>query len=484
MTIAPQLERERRTGVAPVIVAVLTFVAAVLRFWHLGAKSLWLDEAITAWLAQASSPVFTGTVWRGGEANMSLFYVIMRAWSHLGSSEWTLRFFSVLMGIAAIPIFFVLGKRLFGSRVGLIAALLLTVNACHVAYSQEARSYTLFFLLAILSWYFFVRAIETGGSLDYIAYAVISALAVYSHFFALLLVAAQWASVLALGRERIRWGKLLLAAALLVLLTGPALFFIVGRDTGQLAWVPKPSLRDVQRFGYFLVADQGTLRQPLLAAYVVLAGLALVPRVKRSSDERESRARWKLILLLCWFVLPPAVALIASIWKPVFVARFLIFCLAPLLLLSAAGLGEIRRAWLRNSLSLALAAASLVPTFWYYRQPKEQWREAVSTIAAHAQTGDSVILLGNYARVPFDYYRTRVTWPADISFVPIPDAPSPATEPPDSRRAWLLMHNQPTDAAAQQLQRDLANRYKETTEQRYFMVTVRLYSRPISQQNR
>lgn len=416
---------------------------------------------------------------------MSLYYAIMRAWVHLGLTEWMLRSFSVLMGIAAIPMFFLLGKGLFGSRVGLIAAFLLTINACHVAYSQEARSYALFFLLAILSSYFFVRAIESSGNRDYIAYAVISALAVFSHFFALLLVAAQWMSLLALPHERIRSRQLLLAAFLFAVLAAPALFFILGRDTGQLAWVAKPSLREVQRFGYFLVADQGPLRQTLLAAYLILAGITIVLFVKRPNGERHPLARWKLTLLACWFVVPPALALIASIWKPVFVARFLIFCLAPLLLLSAAGLAAIRTAWLRHTLTLAVAATSLVPTFWYYRQPKEQWRAAIDYIATHSQPRDLVILEGAYPGAPFGFYARRVPWSADITTMTV-------TEPGDADRvgnlaaprAWVLMHGDRTDPAAQQLQRDLSTHYQETGEQRYFMVTVLLYSRPIPQQNR
>lgn len=484
VTTAPQLERARSLAITPVIVALIA-LAALLRFWHLGAKSLWLDETITAWLAQAPSHVFTHALWRGGEGNMSLYYVIMRAWVQLGSTEWMLRSLSVLMGIAVIPIFFILGKHLFGSRVGLIAALLLTINACHVAYSQEARSYTLFFLLAILSSYLFVRAIESGRSRDYIAYAVISALAVYSHFFALLLVAAQGTSLLALPRERVRWLNLLLAAIVLAVLAGPALFFIVGRDTGQLAWVAKSSLREVQRFGYFLVADQGTLRQPLLAAYLVLAALAIMLFVKRRSDQGDTLARWKLILVVCWFIVPPALAVVASIWKPVFVARFLIFCLAPLLLLSAAELAAIRTAWLRHTLTLALAATSFVPTFWYYRQPKEQWREAIDHIATHSQPRDVVILNGAYPGAPFGFYAKRMRWPADITTLTVMESgDADRVRNLVAPRAWVLMHGLPSDPAAQQVQRDLATRYQETGEERYFMVTVLLYSRPISQQNR
>jgi len=465
-----------RSGIAVPIIALLTALAAVLRFVHLGAKSLWFDEALTAMLARAPWHAFARTVWRGGEANMALYYEIMRAWNHLGTHEWALRSFSGLAGVAAVPVFYLLGRRLFGPAVGLIAALLLTVNACHVAYSQEARSYALFFLLAVLSSYFLVRAVESGAIWDYLAYALISALTVYSHFYAFLLIGAQALSLIALPRGAIRFRKLFIAAALLAVLVLPALFFVVGRNTGQLAWVPKPTARDLQRFGYFLVADQGTLRQPLLAAFLVLAGLALIFSKRRNADPL---ARFKFILLLSWFVVPTAVAFVVSLWKPVFMPRFLIFCLAPLLLLTAVGLAQIRSTALRIALTVALACASLVPTLWYYRQPKEQWREAVSYIATHAQPGDAVILFGNYARVPFEYYQPRMTWPAGVSFIRAADSlPSEALPTNPAMHTWLLMHGQPSDPAVAALERNLAARYGESSDQPFFMVTVRRYSNP------
>ena len=459
----------------------MTIVAA-LRFWHLGAKSLWFDEALTAWLARSPSQAFARALWRGGEANMALYYVIMRGWTHLGSSEWRLRSFSVLAGIAAVPIFYALTKRLAGTRAAVIAALLLAVNACHIAYSQEARSYALFFLLAILSSWLFVRGIELDKKGDYAGYAGLSALMIYSHFFGFLLVGAQWISLVAVPRGKVRWRRLLFAGILFVLLAGPALFFVLGGDTGQLAWVPKPSFRDLQRFGYFLVADNGSWRHPLLAVYLVVGAIGAVFLCKRG-DQRDPLARWKCTLLLCWFLAPPIAVFLVSFWKPLFVSRFLLFCLAPLLILSATALSEIRRTWLRATLAVALAGASLVPTFWYYRQPKEQWREAIIYIAAHAQPGDSVLLVGNYARVPFAYYRPRVTWPADISVVATAEPPTATNLKGLGTRAWVLMHGGPTDLAAQQLQRDLASPFRQAAEETFFMVTVRLYSRPNSEQN-
>ncbi len=47
--------------------------------------------------------------------------------------------FSVLFGLAAIPATYLLGKRLFGTKEGLVGAALSAVNMFQIRYSQEAR---------------------------------------------------------------------------------------------------------------------------------------------------------------------------------------------------------------------------------------------------------------------------------------------------------------------------------------------------------
>lgn len=476
-----------RLGIVTAFLLAATVLGAALRFARLGAKSLWFDEALTALMASVPSHAFLQRLWRGGEGNMALYYMLMRGWTHFGTSEWILRSFSALAGMAAIPAFYLLGKRLFGTRVGLIAALLLSVNAGHVAYSQEARSYSLLFLLAIVSSLLLVRAIESGSTFDYVAYGVTSGVVVYCHFFAFLLIGSQVLSLLALPRNQIRWGKFLAAAALLAVLASPALVFIFSGNSGQLSWVPKPGLRDVQRFGYFLVADGGTLKRPLLVAYVLIAGLSVLVFLDSWAEKRRSLSNWKYVFQISWLLIPPAAALLVSVWKPVFMPRFLIFCIAPLLLLAALGLSQVRAGWLRNALTVGLFLASLAPVVWYYGDPKEDWRGAATYVASQAQRGDAVVLYGGYVQVPFEYYRQRIGWPASVPIISLSDVPQSARMPElqSPGRVWLILHGHPNDAAALKLERYLAADYSgQHSEERYYMVTVQLYCNPSATQIR
>ncbi len=142
------------------ILALLTIAGAWLRLSHLGAKSLWLDEGATVALARASWQHFAW-VWWHGEANLqTIYFLLMRGWIHLGSSEAWLRLPSAIFGIASIPMLYVVGRKFTGVTPSLVAAALLAFSPSAVYYSQEARSYSLGILLVLLSTYFFVRAVE------------------------------------------------------------------------------------------------------------------------------------------------------------------------------------------------------------------------------------------------------------------------------------------------------------------------------------
>src|SRR5580704_11469687 len=96
---------------ACLILVLLTIGGAWLRLSHLGSKSLWLDEGATVALARTSWQHFAWVWWRG-EANLqTVYFLLMRAWIHLGLSEAWLRLPSALFGIASIPLIFVVARK-------------------------------------------------------------------------------------------------------------------------------------------------------------------------------------------------------------------------------------------------------------------------------------------------------------------------------------------------------------------------------------
>src|SRR5579864_6371309 len=131
-----------------------------LRFVCLACKPFWFDECFSVEIVRTRWPTFLHLLW-WREANMMLYYGLLRIWLHFGWSPVFVRSLSVLLAGAVLPAIYWLANLLYDRRVALIATALFSVNAFAVRYSQEARSYALFVLLATLSAGFLISSLRT-----------------------------------------------------------------------------------------------------------------------------------------------------------------------------------------------------------------------------------------------------------------------------------------------------------------------------------
>src|SRR5215813_11886992 len=172
-------------------------LAAILSFYSIADKSLWLDEAFSVALARLD----WSEMWRVitvREANMGLYYLLLHYWVQLGTGEFAIRSLSAITAIVSIAPVYGIGARLFGVNTGITASLLLAVNAFFIQHAQKARAYALVLLLTASSAYFFLKAIDKPSVKSWGAYAAIGALTVYAHFFGAWVIAANFVSGLAL----------------------------------------------------------------------------------------------------------------------------------------------------------------------------------------------------------------------------------------------------------------------------------------------
>ncbi|HLG69266.1 MAG TPA: glycosyltransferase family 39 protein, partial [Chloroflexota bacterium] len=75
-----------------------------------------------------------------------------------GEREYAVRFLSLMAGMLVVPLLFALGRRLFNTEAGLLAAVCGAVSPLLVHYSQETRMYAQVTLFGLLSTYLLVRA--------------------------------------------------------------------------------------------------------------------------------------------------------------------------------------------------------------------------------------------------------------------------------------------------------------------------------------
>src|SRR5262249_49448344 len=132
---------------------------------------------------------------RKSESQNLLYAVLMWGWDRVGDTEAWLRFPSAVFAVLTVPSVYLAGKSLFDRKVGLVAATLFTVNANAVQYGQEARAYMMAMLFGSLSIAGFAMIVREPSRRATWLWIVSSALLVYTHPWALFLVAAELVSL-------------------------------------------------------------------------------------------------------------------------------------------------------------------------------------------------------------------------------------------------------------------------------------------------
>ena len=395
------------------LLAFVIVLGASLRFAYLTRKSFWFDEGVSVQIARLDWYNFARILWRR-EANMSLYYLLLRGWLHIGHSEFFIRSLSVLPSLACIPAVYWVGCRLFGRRIGLISAALLTFNAYAVRYAQDARAYSFFVLLTLLSCIYFVKSIEEPSRGNRLGHIVASTLAMYAHFYSGLLLVAEWLALRLLNpetlavqagddwrkhwRDRWKW---------IGILSAPAVLFAATTGVGPLSWIKRPGFRALYEY-YDHIAGNGGVW--LLVVYLVACGAALAPFAEKLFRRRATWTEWRYQFLLLWLLFPIAFTVVVSIARPMFVARYFVFCLPAFIILAAAGLARIPRPWLLIASVTLFLGLSLKGTFSYYDHDfdldRDDWRDASYYVLDHAQSRDVILFHIAMGRMPYEFYKS------------------------------------------------------------------------------
>jgi mannosyltransferase len=437
-----------RRGFDAVVLAGIVLVAAALRWHDLGAEP-WFDEIWTHIRCASQS---LGELARTYDSqNHHILYSLLAKASlqSLGDSVTALRLPAVVFGLLGIAAVYALGREVASPREGLLAAALLAVSYHHVWFSQNARGYTaLAFWTVVMTW-LVLRALATDARALWLLYAVVGALAAYTHLTMLFVVAAHalvvlHATVLRGARAADATGSRLAPArnALLAFLAmGLLVLALHAPLAGQLFEVNSVEGRSgMVRQWHAPSWTAQELARGLARAFSRAFTGALVLALAAAGLWRLARRRRVVAEL---FVLPVVVSgalLVASghhLWP-----RFFFFAigLAALALVSgafaagdalASALPRLRRAGEPLGIAIAallvvVSAAGLAGVYG----PKQRFRDAIALLDAERRDGDRIVLLGgSAARVYRDYYGRD--WPRILSAAELANGPG-------GGRTWLV----------------------------------------------
>lgn len=417
------LARPRLPSRHALIVSGITAFAGALRFARLGSQSYWFDEASTVELVRRSLTDMLAAI-PGGESTPPLYYVLAWTWAKFfGTGEASLRSLSAVLGTAVIPTSYAAAKELVSARTGLIAAGLAATSPYLVWYSQEARAYELLVLLSALSLLFFARALRSATAANYGVWALFSALALATHYFAIFVIVPE--SLLLLGqRDRRRRSAFAVAG---VLATAFALLPLAIHQarTKNATWISDTSLahRLNELVREFISGRYEPGHTRLLVGILALGMLASIALCRG----REQRGAVVALTVGAVALLTPL--FLIPLGADFLFHRNLIVAWIPLSIALAAGMGASRAHDVGLAVAGAACAFGLYSTLFIARHPAVQrtdWRGAAQALPA------------------VDGAREIVVWPPEEALTVRlyrPDAQSALSNRADVSEVGVLIRN-------------------------------------------
>ncbi|MFI8003385.1 glycosyltransferase family 39 protein [Streptomyces sp. NPDC086010] len=374
----PGRRRSARTARAVVVLAPLCLTLA-LGVWGIGREgSLWGDEAVTYQLAHRDLTQIWLTT-QHVDLVHALYYAVMHGiFALFGEGLLTLRLPSVLaMSLAASGVGF-LGLRLAGARAGLLAGLVFALLPQVQKYAQEGRSYAMVCALVTWATCALVAGVAHRTRRRWVLYGSTMLLACLLHEFAVLALVAHGVTLVVsrVPRRVLKAWSVTAAGVIAGLL--PLVIRSAGQS-GQLSWI------------------EGPVRLPdFLVTAVVAVACALVPTRRRG---RLSALAVPLV------VLPALVLLLASLVKPLFVDRYVLYSHAGIALLLGTAMDYFlerqKSARIRWITAVAVLAALVPPSLWL-RTPQSRSNDATAIAAAVREAGrpgDGLLYLSGQHRI-------------------------------------------------------------------------------------
>lgn len=398
---------------------LLLMLAWGLWLYRLDASDLTFDE--TATYVVAHQPLLDMLHYLRVEAvreHPPVYYLLMHAWMvWAGTGEFSLRFFSVSAGLAALALTGWLTRLVrwnphrSAGAAGLVPAVLLVVVPGMAYYARDARMYSLGVVWTLLSAGVFLRdwlpTSRWPRRAALLSLVTVHLLALFTHYYLLLPILVQ-PLVLLIAR---RWRPLLAWCALhsLPALAGAAWLWLAPgfRATVESLW-PQLALDMPTRAQVLGLVDS------ILFSPVIFDRFRLLYLVLMLAGVGVLLALWRSRLFGVWLALTLTVPLaLAYVVPHPPQPRHLIF-LTPLVALALeclciAPLHLTKRRWLAWSATLGLTLVGirlliggglhLVITY-----EKSNYGHVLKVVKAYARPGDGVLFYGPWQWVQFHYY--------------------------------------------------------------------------------
>ena len=421
------------------LLAVVITGGIGLRLYGIGSQPFWLDEAHSANFIRQSF----GELWAWSspydKGNPPGYITLLKLWSQVSTSDVWLRLFSAAAGSLTLGVVYVIGRRIADRRAALTATALLALSGYHIRFSQEARTYALMGLVSAVVMLAVAQLITrpdgdhaeqirgqrpwtvraeglglrrplTWTDLAWPTYSLGAGIAFLLHSTGVALavaanitVAVWWLSTRPRPPRFARNWMLSNLFAVSIWLTWLPGFLRQLSSITASWWVPAPTLFSVAQGGADLTAPSFGWQLPWndqswWAVILVAGAFAVIWLGTRPLPIGPKVLIWTFLLAL------PAIEVVFSLRRPIFLTRTLVGILVPATVAVAIALAGPRKLLSNTALAIALAVAASGAVAYHTTYEKTAWDQAAAIVAKEARPGDIVLVQPANTVVAFNHY--------------------------------------------------------------------------------
>lgn len=353
-----------------------------------------------------------------------LYAVCLNFWVNIfGGSDFALRVLSLVFSLLAITITYIFSLRLFGIQIAILSSVLLAFSPFDIYYAQEARMYSLVFLMSCLSGLSLLCFLRSKDTVNTVLMLILHSISTWglinAHYTALFVPAFLGLFCLCFLTKNKEWTKLFSlfgAWTLTALLCLPWLplfleasrirkeSFYVAR-TGNPFWPVKALFSSLPINWLCFLSGKKVVAWaiPIYLTSALMLFMSLVKTFTKSLKEDKS----SLLFLWSW-ALFPALAIwlldVIELHSVIEVPRYLIASAPPIYILAAIGLSSLNRKVMFMLLFSHIFLCQINNFYHHIIYQKEPWHKMAALIETRVSPKEVIIISPYYNLVCLDRY--------------------------------------------------------------------------------
>lgn len=387
------------------LLLIILLISTILRLYHLDFQSPWLDEVLTL---KETSPDLSFSEFKDQvllrEGMPHLYFLIIRELNVICYSSFTPRFFSAILGVLIVFSTYLLGKKIYSKKLGIIASMLMCINWFAILYSQEARPYNLFLFFILLSLIKLLDFIRLNNYKNSILLGITMGLVINAHMLGLLTVFSEFFIIFLIFIYKIRNEKkvfflnsfIVLVTAVLVAL--PAYKTFIKATEYKSGWLTLPGQDGFTIiFHDFLGNNELLILIYSLLIYYYFFNLFTQKNIKFNlEDLLKNKLVFGFFILFVWCFFSIIIPIIKSYTsEPMITTRYFISILPAMLILISFGICMIKNSLIQKIILFTIFTFSIVDIVYvkdYYNKiTKAQFREVSSSVIIKNKNHDKVV---------------------------------------------------------------------------------------------